>query len=253
MDLVKILSTVGFTESQAKVYMSCLQLGDGSVLTIAKGAGLKRPSVYLILDELEKMGLSTRIKKGKKIAYHAVKPEKIATDLEDKLDRVHTILPFLKAIHNINPEKPSIRISETIQAVQALYNEIFTYLKHHPSEELLIYGSLKDALENFKVSVVDYFYEVMEKSRNSIREIGNDDMETRHYFKRSHRINPRHELRLIRPNEGSFLQTDNMIYGNTLVLFSVKKEIFAITIESASVVETYRTLFNMAWRSGKSL
>ncbi len=59
-------------------------------------------------------------------------------------------------------------------------------------------------------------------------------------------------MRLIR-KDGRFTETDNMLYGNTLVIFSVKEEIFAITIESASIVETYRTIFNMAWRSAKAI
>ncbi len=47
--------------------------------------------------------------------------------------------------------------------------------------------------------------------------------------------------------------TDNMIYGNTLVVFSIKEQIFATIIESTNIVNTYKTLFNMAWRSGKKI
>lgn len=253
MEYIKTLQSIGLSENQAKVYMACLQLGESSVLHISRVAGLKRPSVYLLLSELERMGLVSKAPQ-KKTAYRAMAPERIVADQTDKLEAAREILPSLKAIYNLNPEKPVIKIAETLQEVQAIYNGIFTYLRHHPDEELLIYGSLKDALGNFKVSVVDYFYEIMEKSHNPIREIGNDDLETRQYFKKSVRLNPRHQLRLLRnEEEGQFMQADNMIYGNTLVLFSVKKEIFAITIESAGVAETYRTLFNMAWRSGKSL
>lgn len=92
----------------------------------------------------------------------------------------------------------------------------------------------------------------MSQSHNVIREIGNDDTETRQYFRHSNKLNPKHEIRLIR-DEGIFEQTDNMLYGNTLVIFSVKKEIFAIVIESKTIAKTYRTLFNMAWRSGKPI
>ncbi|MBI4599519.1 hypothetical protein HY732_01190, partial [Candidatus Uhrbacteria bacterium] len=243
---------LGLSENQAKVYLSCLQLGVGSVLHIAKSSGLKRPTVYLLLDELEARGLVARICHGKRTAYRAEPPENITLDLKEKLALLNEILPSLKALYNVDPEKPTIKIAEGIQEVRETYNTLFTYLKHHPQEELLIYGSLKDAVENFRTSVIDYFYEVMSASHNPIREIGNDDVETRQYYRRSSRINPRHQLRIIR-SDGRFSQTDNMLYGNTLIIFSIKKEIFAITIESAGIAETYRTFFNMAWHGGKML
>ncbi|MEK7122332.1 MAG: helix-turn-helix domain-containing protein, partial [Patescibacteria group bacterium] len=185
MDLLNNLHRIGLSENQAKVYLSCLQIGVGSVLHIAKGAGLKRPTVYLILDELESRGLVARICQGNKTAYRAESPENITADLEDKLALCAETLPSLKAIHNFDPEKPTIKIAEGIQEVRETYNTLFSYLKHHPSEELLIYGSLQDAVQNFRTSVIDYFYEAMSRSKNPIREIGNDDSETRQYYRRS--------------------------------------------------------------------
>ena len=252
MNLVKILHELGLTENQSRVYVSALQLGDSSVLQLAKASGLKRPSVYLILDELERLRLVTRKTRGKKIAYTAASPENIVDSLQNKLNLAQTILPSLKAIHNVNPETPIIRIAENVPDVQAIYVGIFAHLKNHPQEELIIYGALQDAVQYFRSSVVDYFYDIMRQSKNQIRELGNDDTETRHYFKKSHRLNPHHELRLVRSDfDGGFTMTDNMLYGNTLVIFSVTRQIFAVTIESASVTQTYRTLFDMAWCSGK--
>jgi sugar-specific transcriptional regulator TrmB len=252
MDLLKNLTKIGLEENQAKVYLSCLQLGNSPVLNIAKESRLKRPTVYLILDNLKSLGLVSEVKKGKKTLYRAEPPDNLITDLADRLNLAKNSLPALKAIHNVDLEKPNIKIAEGVNGVRSIYNGIFGYLNHHPNEELLIFGALKDAVENFQTSVIDYFYETMSNSKNSIREIGNDDTETRQYYRKSNHLNPRHDIRLIR-DEGIFDQTDNMIYGNTLVIFSVKKEIFAITIESKSIVTTYRTLFNMAWRSGKPI
>lgn len=252
MHLAKTLSNLGLTDKQSAVYLSCLQNGEASVLSIAKGACLKRPSVYGILDELEQLGLVHTVTRGKKTFYQAVHPEKIVSGIAEKLSAAQKILPSLEAMYNLNPEKPRIRIAETVAEVKEVYNGIFTYLREHPTEELLIFGSLKDAVENFQSSVVDYFYDVMKESHNPIREIGNDDTETRQYYHRSVKLNPRHEIRLIR-DEGAFSHADNMLYGNTLVMFSVKKEIFALVIESPGIATTYRTLFSMAWRSGKIL
>lgn len=171
MDTIKSLNKLGLTQNQSKVYVACLQTGIGSVLNISKTAGLKRPTVYLLLDELETLGLVSKIKKGKKNLYKAESPEYILESTQEKVQTAKDILPSLKAIYNLDPEKPNIKIVEGVGGVREIYNKIFTYLKHHPQEELLIFGSLQDASENFKNSVINYFYETMQQSKNPIREI----------------------------------------------------------------------------------
>lgn len=252
MDLAKTLTQIGLTESQAKVYLACLQLGQSSVMRIAHTARLKRPSVYLILDDLKKMGLVSTVEHEKKHTYYAEAPKRLLTDLKLKTELITDALPSLDAIYNIDPEKPNIKIADGAESVRQVYNGIFTYLSIHPREELLIFGSLKDTLEHFESSVIDFFYKMMAKSNSPVREIGNDDTETRRYYRQSHRLNPRHDIRLIR-SDGAFVQTDNMLYGNRLIIFSVKQNIFATTVESPTIAATYHTLFNMAWRSGRPL
>jgi sugar-specific transcriptional regulator TrmB len=252
MELNQNLQKLGLNEKQTKVYLACLQLGVDSVANIARYADLKRPTVYLILDDLEKMNLISKIKKEKKSLFKAEEPKRILTDLKFKQELANDLLPSLEAIYNLNPDKPNIKIGEGMAGVRSAYNGVFTYLENHPQDELLIFGSLKDAKEHFEAQVIDSFYRSMARSQNSVREIGNDDHETRKYYRASAKLNPRHEIRLIR-NEGLFNQTDNMLYGNTLIIFSVKEQLFATTVESANITETYRTLFNMAWRAGKRI
>lgn len=253
MDLKTTLAELGLSNNQAQVYLSTLQLGYGTVLNISKYANLKRPTVYLILEDLEKLGLVSKIKQGKKNMYKAEPPDRIKNNLTIQQQLVDSILPSLKALYNVNPDKPTIKIAEGIDAVRQVYNDIFTYLNMHPKDELIIFGSLADALGNFETTVVDYFYTLMKKSRNTVREIGNDDNATRTYYRNAKKYNPNHEIRIIKDKEGRFLETDDMLYGNTLVIFSVTEEIFAITLESTAIAQTYRALFNMAWRSGKQI
>ncbi|HLD21794.1 MAG TPA: helix-turn-helix domain-containing protein [Patescibacteria group bacterium] len=252
MDLQKTLIRLGLSSKQAQVYLACLQLGCDTVVSISKFCGLKRPTVYLILDDLEAMGLVSKTREIKKTLFKAEDPKRLLTDLRTKQEMAEIALPSLQAIYNLDPEKPNIKIGEGVLAVRNAYNGIFTHISKHPQEELLIFGSLKDAAATFEEEVVSHFYQKMAESQNRIREIGNDDHETRKYYRASRRLNENHDIRLIR-NEGQFWKSDNMLYGNTLVIFSVKEQIFVITIESSTITTTYRTLFNMAWRSGKRI
>lgn len=252
MDLRKGLQQTGLTVKQTDVYLACLQLGMATVFEIAKYAAQKRPTTYLILDQLEEMGLVSRVQKETKVLYKAEEPGLLLSQLKTKEQIVENLLPSLKAIYNLDPEKPIIKIHEGILGVRNVYTEVFTYMANHPGEELLIFGSLKDALEHFEGEVVDYFHRSIGQSKTLVREIGNDDHETRKYYRASSKLNENHEIRLIR-NEGQFVQTDNLLYGNRLATFSVKEHLFVTTTESATISETYRTLFNMAWRAGKPI
>ncbi len=252
MDLSKSLTELGLSEAEAAIYLSCLQLGAASVLHISENAGVKRPTTYLILDNLEQRGLIKKTKQGTKTHFQAEPPHKILEELHTKKVLAEQLLPSLQAIHNIDPEKPNITIAEGMEGVRRTYQHIFLFLRSHPKEELLIFGALKDAVEHFEKEVLDSFYWNLAQSKNPIREIGNDDVETRRYFRRSVQKNPNHQIRLIR-DDGRFFQTDNMLYGNTLTIFSVKKQIFATQLSASNITETYRTLFEMAWRSAKTI
>lgn len=250
MEIIKNLEKLGLSRNEAKVYTTLLQLGRDTVLNISRQADLKRPSVYLLLDDLEARGLVTRTRKGKKTLFKAENPKRLLTNLKIQEELARDTIPSLAAIHNLDPKKPNIKIAEGAQGVRNVYGGIFTYMSSHPGEELLIYGSLKAAAQKFAPEVVDFFSKEMGKSKNKVRELGNDDPETRRYFRKAKRANANHELRLVRPGTQPF-EADNMLYGNTLVILSVDEQIFATIIESAAIANTYRALFELAWRAGK--
>ena len=196
MDIHKNLEKIGLTEKQARVYFACLQLGTASALKIAGQAELKRPTVYVILEELEKLSLVNRTQKNNKTFFIASDPNALLARLDGQRATTQELLPFLRSIHNVNPAKPNIRTSEGMQGVKNAYNTIYTYLLAHPQEELIIFGSLKDAQENFEGQVLELFYRNLGKSKNPVREIGNPDSETRSYHRQAKKLNPRHEIRL---------------------------------------------------------
>jgi len=71
-DLVVVLSSVGFTNKEAQVYIALLSLGAGTVQQIATLSGLKRPIIYVLLEGLIQRGYVSEIP-GKKIrAFQAM-------------------------------------------------------------------------------------------------------------------------------------------------------------------------------------
>ena len=44
------------------------------------------------------------------------------------------------------------------------------------------------------------------------------------------------------------LYIDGAIYGDQVAILSIKKELFAVVIESKEVADTFRSLFELAWK-----
>jgi sugar-specific transcriptional regulator TrmB len=53
----QLLTQIGFTETQAKIYLTLLKLGEANGRILCKNANVPRPVVYRTLDELQKKGL----------------------------------------------------------------------------------------------------------------------------------------------------------------------------------------------------
>ena len=58
--LQSILKNIGLSETEAEVYLASLSLGPTTILKIARSSGVKRTSVYTIIDALKEKGLALR-------------------------------------------------------------------------------------------------------------------------------------------------------------------------------------------------
>ena len=56
-ELLNSIKDLGLNDKEAKVYLALLKFGEANVSDIADEAGMKRPTVYVILDEIRKKGL----------------------------------------------------------------------------------------------------------------------------------------------------------------------------------------------------
>ncbi|MBU4360895.1 helix-turn-helix domain-containing protein, partial [Patescibacteria group bacterium] len=82
----KVLQDIGLSELEAKVYLATLELGNTSVMQIAKKAEVKRPTCYLSLDNLFEKGFVTKIQKKSTTLYSAEKPGILLNKFKEKVD-----------------------------------------------------------------------------------------------------------------------------------------------------------------------
>ncbi len=244
IDLTKRLEESGLTPKEALVYLGLLQLGPSSALAISRETNLKRPTVYLILDELIKKGAVAIVPKEKKKLFIALSPERILEEVESKAAQLHKALPELLALWKTQTAKPAIRFFESREGMMNVYRDI---TQRNDIKEVLTFFSFEAIPKEFDENY-DLFIKLLKEKMVASRDIISTTSPRHSYLEQAKRL-PNYHARLA-PKEHKFY-SDTIIYGNKVAIFSFKKH-FALIIESADVANSFRSLFELAWQSAEN-
>lgn len=124
MSLVDLLIKNNFSEKEAKIYLTCLQLKIANASTIARFAKEKRSTTYSIIKELQKKWLINEIDKNKIASYSAVPPEHIAKKLELQLNDFKDLLPAFSAFTEKFGIAPKVQFFEWFDGIKTIYEDI---------------------------------------------------------------------------------------------------------------------------------
>lgn len=118
MNLKVILQNSGLNDKQAQVYLSCLELGKSTVLQISRKSGIKRPTCYVLLDELESIGYIKKENANNKVYFHTEDPKKILFHVEQSKRELESALPFLQALDNKHLNKPVVKYLVSVNDIR---------------------------------------------------------------------------------------------------------------------------------------
>lgn len=239
MEIKQVLEQFGLKDKKADVYLATLELGRGTVIEIAKKAGVKRTTCYDILSDLIKDDFVSKILKGKKRLFVVEDPEKIQKNLENKEKLFSEILPQLKSIHNIIGTKPKIRFYEGKEGLKNIYSDTLKY-----SGEILAFAS-EDVMRVLGAEwAEDYLAKrvkrdihvrvVLPKTDYIIDKIIGRDRELLRMSK------------LIHPEKYPFSIEIN-IYGHQKVALISSKEEMGLIIEGGEIYKTMKSIFELLW------
>jgi len=107
LDTLAALTAIGFSDKEARTYLASLALGPATVADIAAQAKLTRPSVYLMIEALERRGMMTTYKVGKKSMYRAGPPQ---------------ALRYINAQARANVEKKEKAVGQVVKALNTISN-----------------------------------------------------------------------------------------------------------------------------------
>ena len=127
--LVKVLSELGLSEKEAKVYLALLTLGEASVLSIAKTGEVKRTTVYSVLDSLKQKGLVEMVIRGLKTFYRPVDPQNLVAVIEERKRQLNKYLPDFLSLYNASGQGSYLRYYEGLPAIKTIYEDLLKSVK----------------------------------------------------------------------------------------------------------------------------
>jgi len=251
MDNTQTLKQLGLSEKQARIYLALLELGESPMTEIARKANLKRPTVYLIIDELIILGLCSELTKGKKKFYSAIHPRRLVEMTHFRNKQAEKLLPELVALQN-TAEKPKVRMLEGLEGMRTAYEEAYASLNN--KEEGLWISNI-DFLEEKFPEVIKLYLKTLERLHNPpIREIVQGGEISKNYIKRVVNLKKgkNFKIRYV-PPAYLFGYTDQLIIGDKVMTFVLGKEIFVLIVESKDNAQTQRGIFELAWAGAEKI
>lgn len=237
MNLEKILNNYGLTQKQAKIYLACLELGSASVTKISQKAGLARSTSYEVLESLQQQKLISTFRKKNVQYFSAEEPQKAINIAKEKAELLEQALPQLRAIQGISVMKPSVRFYQGKEEMKIILNEIL-----EEADKLLSFGSSDDV---FSV-LSDYFPKFIEqrvKKKIPIRGITFESVKARERKQIANQI-----LMKIKVIPKEYQHNGlTFIWKNKVAMFSFKKDLTALVIESEELMKIQKSMFDFMW------
>jgi HTH-type transcriptional regulator, sugar sensing transcriptional regulator len=244
--LEKELIEIGLNEKEAKVYLSCLELGQTTVQNIARKALINRATAYFIIDGLMQRGLMSSFHKGKKQYFIASDPERLIEILEQEKENIEKkkqdlqkLLPQLQSLNNKQQGRPVVKYYEGKEGIFAMVEEVSS-----PMKKTVRMAYSKDALGSV-FSPSD-----LEKMRNKRKK---HDVKTKVIYTYKDGFlesTPDGQRRKI-PLDKFPITSDIAVYDDKIRLASFGKRLVGIIIEDEEMTKSMRAVLDLAWEAAE--
>ncbi len=237
-DLLKILTQLGLTDKEARVYLACTEVGTAPVSTIGQAASINRVTTYDILEKLKKRGLVSHFTKAKVKYFTATGAEVVLEEFEKRTNDLRTALPKFKSLTG-EIAHPRVRYFEGLDGIKAIYADTLT-----SKTDILNFSNSDEIRKQWPNYDLEYVKKRADK-KIFLRGICPKDKigeQVKAQDEKSHR-----ELRLIASDQFDFTNEIN-IYDDKVSIISFKDELIGMIIESTEISHSQRAIFNMCWK-----
>ena len=250
------LTAAGLSKEQSQVYEPLIQKGPMQAGRLSRLAGLSRPYVYKILEELVDLGVVTKEEPPDKPAqFVPMHPfavlelfRKRQKEIEIAGQTVQGIMGALISDYTLSSRIPGIRILPGMDGVAEMYQDIL----HEGKDICLIRSTLDDDRPERMNLVLAQIEKQVERGIHT-RIIGPEPTQPAPLTIPAllERDRTRLTTRRILPREEFTLPAQIMMYGNKVAITAYQEPLITTVIENEAIRTTMGTIFELVWNIAK--
>ena len=239
-----LLEQFGLSDKESSLYLALLELGSADVATVAKKAEVKRPTAYVLLDELKDKGFVSLQDRPNK-QYQAEDPRKLLAYEKNKISQLEKMLPGMLGLASKSEHKPGTRFFSGKEGIKAVYEES---LLQSPGSEMLAIGNA-EAVERSLEDFQNWYINRRAQSGISMRAIIPATPEGLKIATRD--TTELRETRLLEPDDFTEPVELNIYADKISAVSFVENELIGVIIDSKVLANVHRQMFVLLWKSAK--
>lgn len=250
--LITSLREIGLAEKEARVYLAMIELGESSIIPIAKRAGIKRTTVYNYLEDFLRLGLISISSRGGRKYYIAAAPGRLKEIMRERSERIEQIVPTLFSLYRQEDAKPAVQMFEGVEGIKEVFRlSLETAGKRIDAIPVRASGHnhVGDAfiaryLDETKKHDIAYRSLRLATDNEAYKQSGYKRYQPQPDDNRQIRIAP----------EGFTPESHIHMYDDTVAIFSQTKETpYAMLVKSVSFKQTMSIFFESIWEQSTPL
>ncbi|MFH1212000.1 MAG: helix-turn-helix domain-containing protein [Candidatus Woesearchaeota archaeon] len=230
------LIEIGLSNHEAEVYLYLLKSDRTTATKIAKDLKINRTVIYSVVDKLIEKGMANFILIDGKRHFSTTNPKFLQDYLTDKQNTLSEIMPILESVKKNKNETFSCEVYEGLKGGIAVMKDILRYGKDYVS-----FGD-EGQLESVSGTVLEQY----------LRQLDEKDIKERILSKKGVSFKlarKKTEIRFL-SKEFSF-PTSTTIYGDKVAIAIFEGQYHIILIHSESLAKTYKSMFEVLWKTAK--
>jgi len=237
-----VLEKIGLTEKEALVYIALTEIGEAPPSVIAKKAKLKRPTTYIVLDQLVEKGLVGHLKKHDQKMFSPVEPNFLLEYEKKKFEELEEIIPELTTMKNLYKKAPHISLFEGDEGIIQILDDSLS-----AKDEIYCWSNT-----GLASSTALHEYHPFFLKKKIQKKIHSKCLFTYDKNGLGFKKNSKEELREVYlvPIEKFPFENEINIYNDKISIISLKDKI-GVIIQNQNISDTQRAIFNLGFEYAK--
>lgn len=244
-ELARTLEQIGLSPKEARVYLALLELESCTAYQIAQHCEVKKPTVYVILEDLRQKGLVLKVPHAKKAIFAARDISEYLAEQRGKLNAVQSMLPRLMSLGGSN--KPKVYFFNGMRGFQEAMDYKFDSM--HGKTYHSFYGNSADADERVRQLYARWTPDAV-ASDTSFKLIMPKGEEETHYPALKKLRDEKDHVEIKYLSEYGQASNLSIEIAETFVRIDDAKNITATIIDDKATADAMRSVFNIVWEKG---